>query len=602
MNTKRVSLVAALLASLALAGCGGGSSGTNGGGSSSSSPTPTSPAGSSSTAATCDQWSSSNATSITPCVTITGLPAGDSISVTDNYVYSASTGTSGSDTLTETVNGTYNFKAVNADTINGGYAPGQWPVITFSASGPAQCTNVTPSSSYHAQIECGTYPAVVPQVPTVQAMPGVSSPTVIGTPDIVPIVFNSSGASWTTGNQTNDVTFLQQLTASKVWGLLGQYGIGSASVESPVSVTNLTSAQTGSLLTPSGMAAYVKANAASWYPGITGSTVFMIYLPPNQYYNRPIGTGYTGQVTVNSETVTYAVVTDSGPVNGSYISSSGVYQSAESGLVDAVTDPSGTDGYAWMSQNPDVWLGFAAQGGLVGGENTVGIGTLCSEAGPLAYSEITVAQVLPLWSNADAASGRNPCEPEMSLSNFDEGSVMLSDSSSVFAGAVQQTPAPVQATATIAGVSRTDQVVTIAPGQSVNITFTFFTTQVVGGTNASTPGIPVSAAIVGYVDSTGGAQQIENNDLNSNPATPALLTVGSVKNLTRSGADGYALNGDTLQVTVTASATAFTGMYVLAINVPCMYVQGPDGPNETCSSPTDYASLPVAITEGSTWK
>ena len=57
-----------------------------------------------------------------------------------------------------------------------------------------------------------------------------------------------------------------------------------------------------------------------------------------------------------------------------------------------------------------------------------------------------------------------------------------------------------------------------------------------------------------------------------------------------------------MSVTVTASATAFTGMYVLAINVPCMYVQGPDGPNETCSSPTDYASLPVAITEGSTWK
>ena len=602
MNMKRVFWVAALLASLALGGCGGGGGSGGTGSSGSSSTTPTSPGGSSSTAATCDQWSNSNATSITPCVTITGLPSGDSITVTDNYVYSAGAGTDGSSTITETASGTYNFKAVNADTINGGYAPGQWPVITFAftVSGSAQCTNVTPSSSYHAQIECGTYPAAAPQVPTVQAMPGVSSPTVIGTPDIVPVVFNSSGASWTTGNQANDVAFLQQFTASQVWGLLNQYNVGAAAVQSPVSVTNLTSTQAGNLLTPSGMASYVQANASTWYPGLTSSTLFMIYLPPNQYYSR-LGDGYTGQVTVHSTTVTYAVVTDSGPVNGAYISSSQVYQSAESGLVDAVTDPSGSDGYAWMSANPDVWLGFSAAGGLVGGENTVGIGTLCGEAGPLSDADISVAQILPIWSNSDADSGRNPCEPEMSLSNFDEGSLMLSDPSSVFAGAVQQTPATTTATSTAGGVSRTDQVVTIQAGQSVNITFTFVTTSSVAGTNASTPGIPVSAAVVGYVDSTNGGQQIANGDLNNNPSTPALLTVSTVKNLTRSGADGYALNGDTLQVTVTASNTAFTGMYVLAINVPCMYAQGPDGPNETCSSPTDYTSMPVGITEGSTW-
>ena len=599
MRTNIVCAVMITVACLSLAACGGGSSGT----SASTSSTPTT----SVKTETCDQASSptpGDGTAATPCATITGLPAGDTISITANWQYPdpAGSGTNGSDTLTESANGTYNFAAVAADTGVAGVSPGMFPPISFSVSGSAQCTNVTPSSSYHAQIECGTYPAVAPQVPTVQAMPGVSTPTVIGTPDIVPVVFNSSGASWTTGNQSNDVAFLQQFTASHVWGLLNQYNVGAAAVQSPVSVTNLTSTQTGSLLTQSGMQAYVKANASTWDPGITNSTVFMIYLPPNQYYSRPVGDGYTGQVTVNSSTVTYAVVPDSGTVNGSYISSSTVYQSAESGLVDAVTDPTGADGYAWMSQNPDVWLGLSAAGGLVGGADTVGIGTLCAEAGPLSYADIQVAQILPLWSNSDAASGRNPCQPQMSLQNFDEGSVTLSDPSSVFAGVVQKTPAPAQATATIGGVSRTDQVVTISPGQSVNMTFTFFTTQVVSGTNASTPGIKVSAAVVGYVDSTDGAQQIANGDLNSNSTTPALLTVSAVKNLTRSGADGYALNGDTLQVTATASNTAFTGMYVLAINIPCMYAQGPDGPNETCSSPTDYTSLPVAITEGSTWK
>lgn len=599
---NRARLVAIMMASLALAACGGGSGGTSTASNSGSSAN----RGSSGNTVTetCDGGNSNGATAITPCVTITGLASGSSVTVTETYTYPSGEGTSGSTPMTESANGTYPFPAIAADTYDGTVQPGSFPVVTFSVSGDASCSNDTPSGSgsYHAQIVCGSYPSVTPSVPAVEAMPGIATPAVIGTPDIVPVVFNSSAASWTTGNQTDDVTFLQQFTSSKVWGLLNQYGVGVASVESPVSVTNLTTAQATSILTPSGMAAYVQANAASWDPGITGSTVFMVYLPAGEDYNRPVGTGYTGEVTVNSETVTFAVVIDSGPVNGSYIAASGVYQSAESGLVDAVTDPTGSDGYAWMSADPDVWVGFAAQGGLVGGENTVGIGTLCAEAGPIAYADISVARILPLWSNSDASAGRNPCEPEMSLSNFDEGSVMLSDPSSVFVGAVQQTPATLQATGTVGGVSRTDQVVTIQAGQSVNVTFTFFTTAAVSGTNASTPGIPISAAVVGYVDSTDGAQQIANGDLNGNPSTPALLTVSAVKNLTRSGAEGYALNGDTLQVTVTASSTAFSGMYVLALTMPCMYVQGPDGPNETCTSANSYTSLPVGITEGSTWQ
>ncbi len=596
--TKRVFILAAVAATtLVLGACG-----SSGGGASTASNSGNPPTSPSAITETCDGGNSNGATAIAPCVTITGLSSGSSVKVTETYTYPSGAGTSGSDPLTETASGTYTFPSLAAETYNGTVQPGSFPTVTFSVSG-ASCSNDTPSGSgsYHAQIECGTYPSVTPSIPTVEKMPGVSSPTVIGTPDIVPVVFNSSGASFMTGNQSNDVKFLQQFTASKVWGLLSQYGVGAASIESPVSVASLTSAQASSIVTASGMAEYVRANGASWYPGLTGSTIFMVYLPPNQDYD-PAGTGYTGQVTVSGVPVTYVVVVDSGSVTGTYLSTSGVYQSAESGLVDAVTNPTGTDGYAWMSANPDVWLGFSAQGDLVGGENTVGIGTLCSEAGPLSYSDISVAEILPLWSNSDARAGRNPCEPEISLANFDEGSVMLSDPSSVFAGAVQQTPATMQATGTFGGVARSDQMVAIQAGQSVSLTFTFFTTAPVSGTNATTPGIPVSAAVVGYLDSTNGAQQIANGDLNGNPGTPALLTVGAVKNLTRSGADGYALNGDTLQVTVTASATAFSGIYVLALSIPCMYTNGPDGPNETCSSPSTYVILPVGITEGSTWQ
>lgn len=602
---RLVGLLCVLVGSLALAACGGG------GGSSGSSSTSTSGSGtgsgtgSSTVTETCTGTNSNGATDIAACATITGLSSGASVTVTETYTYPSGAGTSGTASLTETADGTYPFPAIPAETYNGTVQTGTFPPVTFSVSGNSQCVNETAAGSYQATIACGTFPAVAPQPPTVQAMPGVSTPTVIGTPDIVPVVFNASGASWTTGNQANDVTFLQQFTRSNVWGLLSQYGVGAASVQSPVSVTTLTSAQTGSLLTQSGMESYVKANASTWDPGITNSTVFMIYLPPSQYYSPSFGSGYTGQVVVNSATVTYAVVMDNGDaVNGNYLPQSSVYTDAEATLVQAVTNPTGTDGYAWMSSNTDVWLGASAVFGTSGvayataqGAITPSIGTLCSDVGHLQYSGISVADIIPLWSNSDAAAGRNPCQPALSLTSTAGGSVMLSSSSENYAGAVEQTPATTSATATIGGVTHSDQVVQVSPGQSVNVTFMFYTTQPLTGSSGYS-GIPVQANVIGYVTSTNGVQAITNGDLGGSPSTPALLTVSAVKNLSRPSANGYALNGDTLQVTVTASTTAFSGMYVLDLATQCEVISN----NSGCVDGNSYTSIPVGITESSAWK
>ena len=602
-SVRFAGLLCAIVGSLALAACGGG------GGSSSSSSSGSSSSGSSGTSTTtvtesCTGGNSNGATAIVPCATITGLSAGSSVTVTDSYT--SNTGANETDSLTESANGTYSFASVPAETNAGGTAVGTFPSVTFTVSGNSQCINETSVGSYQATISCGTFPAVTPQVPTVQAMPGVSAPTVIGTPDIVPVVFNSSGASWSTGNQSNDVTFLQQFTASKVWGILSQYGIGAASVQSPVSVTNLTSSQTGSMLTQSGMESYIKANASTWDPGITNSTVFMVYLPPNQFYSPSFGSGYTGQVVVNSTTVTYAVVIDNNS-SSTYLPQSSVYSDAEATLVQAVTNPTGSDGYAWLSSNTDVWLGASAVFGTGDEEYataqaaiTPSIGTLCSDVGPLQYSGVSIADVVPLWSNSDAAAGRNPCQPELSLTNSTYGSVLLSASTENYVGAAEQSPAATTATATIGGVTHTDQVVQVSPGQSVNLTFTFFTTQPISG-SLGTSGIPVQAAVLGYVNSTDGVQPIENGDIGGNSSTPALLTVSAVKNLSRTGDDGYALNGDELQVTVTASTTTFSGMYVLALSIPCGEMSS-SGAVSSCADYNSYTSIPVGITESSTWK
>ena len=593
---RAAALLLAILGTISLAACGGGSHTTA---STVGSGGPTG-GGSSTPPASCDNSVGSSATSITPCVTVTGLAASNSITVTDTYTYTSG-GTNGSDTITVTGNGTDQFSPVAAvNNQNGTPESGTFPAISFSFNANGlQCVNETATGSYHATIACGTFPAVNPSVPTVKAMSGASTPTVIATPDIVPVMFNSSGSGWVTGNQQNDVTFVQQLVASKVWGLLSQYGVGAASVEPAVSVSNVTSAQIGSIDTASGMASYVQANASSWDSGLTGSTVFLIYMPPNADFQAGTA-GYTNQVSVNGTTITYAVVSDDFNPSKVYASGEGPYLSAEAALVDAVTNPTGTDGYASMSANTATWLGAeqanaaAATENLAAHATTVGVGTLCSGViagsgvSTLNYPDITISAILPIWSNSDAQAGRNPCEPETNLTSYTSGNVTLSDPTSNFVGVVEQSPAEQSVSGTVNGVSYTDKAIQIQPGQTVNVTFTFFTTQPISGTNSTGNGIPVQAQVVAYVSSnssTIGANPVVNGDVNNNTTTPALITVGQVTNLKRTTAGSAALNGDQIQVPLTASSTSFTGLYVVTVEANGVPV-----------------SLPLAVTEGTSWK
>ena len=577
MNVSKIRLsgiLLAVLATVSLAACGGG----GGGGSSSA----TSSGGSSGSGGTTQLASCTTTTyndavdqGVAPCLTVTGLSSGQSVSVSD-----------GTNTLTESSNGTFDFPTIQNGTQNGGVVP---PSATFSitaTTGGAQCSlsgGTATTTPYSVTALCAKYPAVSPGLPKVTTMPGVSGTAqVIASPTIVP-VYISTG-SLATGNEANDATFLSQLVNSQEWGLLSQYGVGAATVDAAVTVNpdNWSQYHTVTNADLSAIAQGVAAQGVT----LTPSSVLVVYLPPTVAVSPPIsgGTGYTGTVADGSTNVPFALVTDDS-TNGQYIANSSVYWEAEAGIVNDVTNANGNGyGYAWMSANPDLWLGTSVDyasgvdGEYNSGSTHIGIGTVCmGMSGPIAVTDISTGDIFPIWSQSDAGAGRNPCQPQDVVSYNSDGSqsgtqVELSDPSAPFMGAVV-TQGLTTVTGTLGGVSRTDQAIVVAPGQSVTVQAEVFSTQPI-------PDQQASVDVVSYVgQSDGGA-------LSSNaPSFPApLVSVSAVKNLTRPSATGVN-NGDTIEFTVTASSTAFKGMYVLEV--------------ATNSGPIP---MPIGVTEGTTWQ
>ncbi len=547
-----VFLAALAAVSLAACGGGGGSSGSTAGGGGSMG------GGGATQLASCTATTYNDAVDqgVAPCLTVTGLASGQSVSVSD-----------GSTTLTESSNGTFNFPTIDNGTQNGGVVP---PSATFSitaTTGGATCSlsGGTPTTTpYAVTALCAKYPAVSPDLPKVTTMPGVSGTAqVIASPTIVP-VYISTG-SLATGNETNDATFLSQLANSQEWGLLSQYGVGAATVDAAVTV-NPGSWSQYHTVTNTDLSTIVQGVT------LTPSSVLVIYLPPTVAVSPTIsgGTGYTGTVASGSTNVPFALVTDDS-TNGQYIANSSVYWEAEAGIVNDATNMDG-NGYAWMSANPDLWLGtsvdYAAgvDGEYASGATTVGVGTVCvGLGGPLQATDISTGDIFPIWSQSDAAAGRSPCQPAAAVVNGTT-QVTLSAPNTPFIGVVVQGTTTV--TGTLGGISRTDQAIVVAPGQSVTVQAQVFTT-------AAVQDMAASVGVMSYINAQG---------VTSQESGQPRITVSPIKNLTRPDATGIN-NGDTIEFTVTASSTPFKGMYILEAATN-------NGP----------IPLPIGVTNSTTWQ
>ena len=575
MNAKRIlAILLAMLATVSLAACGGGG-GSSAAPSSGSGPTSS---GGSTQLASCTTTTYNDAvdSGVAPCLTVTGLASGQSVSVSD-----------GSNTLTESSNGTFNFPTIDNGTQNGGVVP---PSATFSitaTTGGATCSlsgGTASTTPYAVTALCAKCPAVNPAIPKVTTMPGASGTAqVIASPTIVP-VYVSTG-SMATGNESNDAAFLSELVNSQEWGLLSQYGVGAATVDSAVTV-NPGSWSSGHTVTSADLTMILQ-DVQSQGVTLTASTVLTVYLPSGVYVNPVVngGTGYTGTVASGGTNVPFALVTDGNTQGGSYIPVDTVYWEAEAGIVNDVTNVDG-NGYAWMSANPDLWLGTSVTQQSTAFENdatSIGVGTVCMSvdgAGPIQATDISTGDIMPIWSQRDAAAGHNPCQPNADFYDNTQPNptVTLSDSSTPLVGIVPQGTTAV--TGTLGGIARTDQAIIVAPGKSVTVQTQVFTT-------AAVQDMAASVNVVSYISGTdtggcssqsaGGVQPI------SLSCTP-LVSVSAVKNVTRPSASGVN-NGDTIEFTVTASSTPFAGMYVLAVQLG-----------------SESVATPIAVTNSSTWQ
>ena len=574
MNThtnRTLSILLAALAAVSLAACGGGGGGStasSGGGGSTGGGGATQLG--SCTANSTNPYNDAVDQGVAPCLTVTGLASGQSVSVSD-----------GTNTLTESANGTFDFPTIqNGTATNGGVIP---PSATFSittTTGGAACSlsgGTASTTPYAVTALCAKYPAVSPSLPKVTTMPGVSGTAqVIASPTIVP-VYISTG-SLATGNESNDATFLSQLVNSQEWGLLAQYGVGTATVDAAVTVDPGAWTQYHTV-TAADLSAIAQGVAAQGVT-LTPSSVLVIYLPPTVAVSPAIsgGTGYTGTLASGSTNVPFALVMDDNTNDVAYVPDSSVYWEAEADIVNDVSNADG-NGYAWMSANPDLWLGASVDydsgvdGEYASGATSIGVGTVCLEAdgGIMQAPDISTGDIVSMWSQQDANAGRNPCQPNADY--YDNAqpnpTVTLSDSSTPFVGIVL-TQGATAVTGTLAGINRTDQAIVVAPGQSVTVQAQVFTT-------AAVQDMQAGVGVMSYIN----AQGVTSQGMQSGQPR---ITVSSIQNLTRPSATGVN-NGDTIEFTVTASSTPFKGMYVLTVELG-----------------SESVATPIGVTNGTTWQ
>lgn len=175
-------------------------------------------------------------------------------------------------------------------------------------------------------------------------------------------------------------------------------------------------------------------------------------------------------------------------------------------LLEGSADPDGSSGYSTV---PD-----AALWSLLSRNSSTEIGDMC-ELYTTSESDLAGYVLQPIWSNAAAAALADPCVPQADMSMF---------------GAVPSLPA------TLSGAQGQVPGVVVPPGSSVTVPVRLF---------ATTPAVGieyVSADMAGYYSSAANAS-------------------GWSLHLDKSSG----LNGQTLDLTITAPATAAPGLFVFEL-------------------------------------
>lgn len=601
MNRSLIRILSAVALSAALAGCGGGtgtgiptSSGSGASGSGSGS--------GSSSGQTGITWTGTQGATLSNgnseyqvALKVTGLNIGQSFVIAVN----ATGGETISLTGTVAANGTYQVPGVFYDTTQGSTAPVavnvSVPVTTQPADGTkcqviAQMNNSAlaedpASGTLTLPVLCADWPAGTP-VANEQLIPFPGATAqVIATPQVAPVFFSGST------NSNDYETFLQQVVISQYWSALKEYGVGNGTTDSP-----LTAATTWpSAVTESDIENTIVSNNA-WGAPITSSTVLVLFLPQGTVYETSSADQTTacllpstdncsirGQVTISGTPVQFIAMQADTQNNGNL-----QYPALTQHLIDAVTNPgggagdvAGDEGLLEASKNPDWFVGI----NTYYPQNQLEVGNAC-----LAYAPVES----DLSLTGDPAMG-NLTNLNQIYSNTGAGASTTYDyCGRTPYGAVADwstTTAAQSVTATRYGHPVSDEALVLAPNQSTTVKMTAWQASTLSA------GQPYFSLLTNYnqdwyyITGTDAPVHCENGGPESICADTPTFTLTPVSTVTPvfQGTDPNgsnpatgaitAVNGNTYNLTVTASSQAEPGMWV-------MYLGG----------------QPIAVTNANTWQ
>jgi len=600
MNKSLIHTLLAVALSAVLAGCGSGSGGTTAPGNGSG----TSGSGSSGGTSTPGiSWSgnkgqvlSNGQSEYQLAIAVSGLNIGQSFVIAVN----ATGGESISLTGTVTADGTYQVPGVfYVDTTPASNSSGisvSMPVTTQPADG-AQCQVIaqmsgsalaedpTSGGTLTLPVVCGNYPAATPMAnEQLIPFPGATA-TVIAAPQVAPVFFSGST------NANDYETFLQQVVTSQYWSALQEYGIGNGTTDTPI-----TAATTWpSAVTESDIEQTIISNNA-WGAPITNSTVLVLFLPQGTVYQTSSADqteacllpstdncSIRGQVTIGSTPVQFIAMQADTQNNGVI-----QYPALLEHLVNAVTNPgggagdvAGDEGYVEASKNPDWYVGI----NTYFPQNQLEVGNACLTNAPV-ESDLTLT--------GDPSTG-NLTNLYLPYSN----KAAAADTAYEYCGRTpygavadwSTTTAAQSVTATRFGHTVTDEALVLAPGQGTTVKMTAWQASTLSA------GQPYFTLLTNYnqdwyyITGTNAPVHCENGGPESicaNAPTFSLTPVSTVTPVFQ-GTDPNgsnpatgavtSVNGDTYDLTVTASATAEPGMWV-------MYIGG----------------QPIAVTNSNTWQ
>jgi hypothetical protein len=207
---------------------------------------------------------------------------------------------------------------------------------------------------------------------------------VLASPRFVPIVFSAEA-------RTSDIaTFMKNIAGSTYWGLAAQYGVGPATASDPIVIDETPPAGlmdddiqawlATKITTPDPNAIYV-----IYYPA---ATTIMSWGPSCLAF-----WGYHSETKIAGVKTVYAVIADCGEPFGPVTSHE---------LFEAATDPYYFTNKAWEGVD-DTYELYSMNDEL---------GDLCEEANDNVTPSDIGYPVQRMWSNAAAAAGQDPCQPE----------------------------------------------------------------------------------------------------------------------------------------------------------------------------------------------